>query len=438
MKKCLFIIMVMCIVFSITSPVLSAQSIEIKDVETKGVYIQEISTDTVVYENNSQEKYYPASITKLLTALTACDYVELNESITAGSEIYYISKNSSIANIKFGEKLSFLEYLYAMLLPSGNDAANVIAAYTAKKLDNSLKTTEEQIEYFATLMNKKAKEIGALNSNFVNPSGLHDDNHYTTAYDMCLIGKGFLNNETLAEIAAESTYTTDNKKHTWYSGNLLLHETFDNIDWINKKGANKYYCEYAKGLKTGSTKEAGRTIVAYFEKDDMKILSVILKSNDEDLFDDAIYSLNYVTENYKLLVFGSANEVLDKITILNNIKNTTNELEIMPEKNINILALKEEDDFACECVYDSDIIDYRFGKYIINEDILKGDIVGKAIVKNQEGNQVLSVNLIAGNSVLRETFYFEKYFCLAILFIILVIIFLLKKKNRGKHERKII
>lgn len=438
MKKCLFIIMVMCIVFSITSPVLSAQSIEIKDVETKGVYIQEISTDIVVYENNSQEKYYPASITKLLTALTACDYVELNESITAGSEIYYISKNSSIANIKFGEKLSFLEYLYAMLLPSGNDAANVIAAYTAKKLDNSLKTTEEQIEYFATLMNIKAKEIGALNSNFVNPSGLHDDNHYTTAYDMCLIGESFLNNETLAEIAAESTYTTGNKKHTWYSSNLLLHETFDNIDWINKKGTNKYYCEYAKGLKTGSTKEAGRTIVAYFEKDGMKILSVILKSNDEDLFDDAIYSLNYVTESYKLLVFGSANEVLDKITILNNIKNTTNELEIMPEKNINILALKEEDDFACECVYDSDIIDYRFGKYIINEDILKGDIVGKAIVKNQEGNQVLSVNLIAGNSVLRETFYFEKYFCLAILFIILVIIFLLKKKNRGKHERKII
>lgn len=438
MKKCLFIIMVMCIVFYITSPVLSAQSIEIKDVETKGVYIQEISTDTLIYENNSQEKYYPASITKLLTALTACDYVELNETITAGSEIYYISEDSSVANIEFGEKLSFLEYLHAMLLPSGNDAANVIAAYTAKKLDNSLKTTEEQIEYFASLMNKKAKEIGALNSNFVNPSGLHDDNHYTTAYDMCLIGKSYLNNETLAEITAKDTYTTSNKEHTWYSSNLLLHETFDNIDWINKKGTNKYYCEYAKGLKTGSTKQAGRTIVAYFEKDGMKILSVILKSNDEDLFDDAIHSLDYVTENYKLLAFGSANEILDKITILNNIKNTTNELEIIPQKNINILALKEVDGLTCEHVYDSDIIDYRFGKYIIHEDILKGDIVGKAIVKDQDGNQVLSVNLVAGNSVLREIFYFEKYFCLAILFIILMIIFLLKKKNRGKHERKII
>jgi len=438
MKRFLVVMMVMYFVFFNASPVILAQNVGIKDAETKGIYIEEISTNTLIYENNAQKKYYPASITKLLTALTAIDYIDLDETIVAGYEIYYISQNSSIANIKFGEKLTFLELLYGMLLPSGNDVANIVAVYTAKKLDVSLQTIDEQIAYFASLMNQKAKKIGTLNSNFVNPSGLHDDNHYTTAYDMSLIAKKFLNNDTLADIASTNIYATNNKKHTWYNCNLLLQETLENIKWANEKGLNKYYCEYAKGLKTGYTVKAGRTIVAYFEKDGMQIVAVILKSNKEDLFSDAIDSFDYVIKNYKLLSFGKAGEIIDRIEILNSVKDTAKELNITLEKNISFLAEKQTEGVTCKKTFNDTKIDLKFGKYFIKSNINNGDIIGEAIVKDKDGNQILSVNLIAENSVLQDEFYFEKYICLGILFIFIIVILFIKKKKRGKNEREII
>ena len=139
----------------------------------------EKNTGDILFEKNGYQKMYPASTTKILTAIIVLEKCYLNELVTVShNALYSVPATYTISGLKVGEKLRVEELLYAMLIPSGNDAANVLAEHVAGSIPN-----------FADLMNKKAIEIGATNSHFTNPSGIHDKNLYTTAHDLSLIAK---------------------------------------------------------------------------------------------------------------------------------------------------------------------------------------------------------------------------------------------------------
>ena len=193
---------------------------------------------TVIYEKNSNERMYPASTTKILTAIIALESCSLNDRITASpNAINSIKSGYTNANIQVGEELSMEDLLYALLIKSANEAANVIAEYIAGSTDN-----------FANMMNAKANELGCTNTHFVNANGVHDDNHYTTASDLAIIAEYCMKNETFRKMVSTQYYTLpatpqypSDDRVLKNSNSLLIPD-------------NTYYYQYAIGMKTGFSK----------------------------------------------------------------------------------------------------------------------------------------------------------------------------------------
>ena len=151
-------------------------------------------TGTILTQKNADKKMYPASLTKIMTAILAIEMGKLTDIITVDNETPHEIDGSHIA-LEAGEILTLKDLLYALMLPSANDAASVIAKHYGKSLDG-----------FVKIMNEKAKELGAYNTNFENPHGLHNENHYTTAADLALITKYAMENETFRKIVATTRY----------------------------------------------------------------------------------------------------------------------------------------------------------------------------------------------------------------------------------------
>jgi len=226
---------------------------------SKSCILIEKSTNRIAYEKNAYEKMYPASTTKLLTAILAIEKCNLSDSVIITNEmISKIPTGYTIANLQVGESLTVEQLLNVLLIPSANDAGYALAIHISGSIEN-----------FSVLMNEKAKQIGCKNSNFTNPSGIHNENHYSTSYDMSLIGMYSLKYPIICEIGKTISYslpTVNGINRNFETTNTLL------------KNTEKSYYECATGLKTGYTKPAGSCIVATAKKSNMEFLLVILGS----------------------------------------------------------------------------------------------------------------------------------------------------------------
>lgn len=237
-------------------------------------FVYDATENVILYEKNAYERCYPASVTKLLTAAVAMEYVPLDTPFKVGAEINFVGYNSSMAYIKEGSSFLLGDLLYAMLLPSGNDAAYTIAVNTARYLYGDSLSDEEAVEKFMELCNEKLLEIGAYNTSFTCPDGYHNDEHYTTAYDMALISLYATSFEEISTACGTYEYyckSVEGEAMGWLNTNPLL----------KKKG--QYYCEYATGLKTGSTTEAGKCLATMAEKDGKKLYIVVLGASTVDI-----------------------------------------------------------------------------------------------------------------------------------------------------------
>ena len=152
------------------------------ELKSEAVILVESESGEILYSKNENKKMYPASMTKVMTALLAIENLDMNEVITVGSEINLKEPDASSAGLRRGEQLTNEDLLRGLLIPSGNDAAYTVAVQVARKVsgDSSL-PVGAALEYFYEMMNKRAKEIGAENTNFVNPHGYHEDNHNNNA-----------------------------------------------------------------------------------------------------------------------------------------------------------------------------------------------------------------------------------------------------------------
>lgn len=239
-------------------------------IDSQYAVLYDAENDTILYKKNAEEKCYPASTTKLLTAIVANKILDKDELISVGDEITLIGEDSSIAGLEIGQKLTTEQLLYAMILPSGNDAAYTIATASARKFKNDdTLSAKEAIDVFAELMNDAAVELGAEHSHFTNPDGFHDDKHYTTALDMAKIANYAKSIPLISEIC-ETYQTTQELKNGeefyWVNSNKLLNQ-----------GEN-CYSEYADGMKTGFTDEAGSCVISSFTKDGSTMIAVAMNS----------------------------------------------------------------------------------------------------------------------------------------------------------------
>ncbi len=232
------------------------------DVDTKSKAILLVSMDTgqTVLEQNADEKMYPASTTKIMSYIIA--YENINDIMNARIEIkqsvidLLLNTGSSMAYLSdhIGQKVSGKDLLYSMMVPSGNDAALVLADYVGNG----------DIQVFVDKMNAKAAELGCKNTHFANPDGLHDPNHYTTARDLKLITDYALDLPYFKEITNTVRYTCEGDDTPLVTTNGLL------------DGNTKYYYVYAQGIKTGTTDEAGRCLVTTASADGQTYMLILL------------------------------------------------------------------------------------------------------------------------------------------------------------------
>lgn len=252
------------------------------DIYGKSAILIDADTGAILYEKNSYDKMYPASITKIMTGLLAVENCSLGEMVTySANAINSIPYDASRYGVVPGEMVTLRDSLYMLILCSANEVAIGLAEHVAG--------TEEE---FAKMMTERAKEAGALNTNFVNASGLHDDNHYTTAYDMAMITKEALKNPSFAQVLLSNTYwiSPTNKVATenqiWHTHRMLVNTRAD-------------YYQYAKGGKTGYTDQAGRTLVTFASKDGMNLICVVLMSDTENVCNDTKRLFEYGFNNFK-------------------------------------------------------------------------------------------------------------------------------------------
>lgn len=246
-----------------------------------GIVLMDAKTGKVLFSKNEQQTFYPASITKIITALIALESQDMQDVVTT-SEIARHVEGSRIY-LAEGEKKPLKDLLYGIMLNSGNDAAIAIAEHIGGS-----------VEHFAEMMNEKAKEWGATDTHFVNPNGLHDDAHYTTALDMALIAQEALKNPQFRQIV-------QTKELPWHGE-----------DWQSKLiNTNKLLWEYdgMTGIKTGYTSEARQTFVGSAQRGDTELIAVLLKADTRDqLWSEAQALLDYGFANYETVKVKSAGD----------------------------------------------------------------------------------------------------------------------------------
>lgn len=253
-------------------------------IQAPSAILMDANTGQILYEKNAHEKLYPASITKLMTALLSIESLKPNDIITfSKNSVFSIPRGSSHIGIKENEKLTVDQALHGLLLESANEVANALAEHLSK-------TNEE----FAKKMNARAKELGVLNTHFVNPHGLHDDNHYTTAYDMAKISIPLTKNKYFLDIMKDSMYKIP-------TTNVCDEERIINQKHkiVSKYRDKSLYRETIIGGKNGYTKQANHTLVTMEKRGSLTLIAVVLKSTSKNVYTDTISLLDYGYNNFQ-------------------------------------------------------------------------------------------------------------------------------------------
>ncbi|MBR3152341.1 MAG: D-alanyl-D-alanine carboxypeptidase [Clostridia bacterium] len=388
------------------------------NVQSEAAVIIEETTGKVIYNKNAYEKYYPASTTKIMTAILAIEQCNLDEMATASEyAITSIPSGYTDANIQIGESLSVKDLLYATMLKSANEAAVILAEHVSGS-----------VEAFSDLMNKKAEEIGCKNTHFVNPNGIHDEDHYSTAYDMALIAQYCMKNETFRKIAATTSYTLPATNR--YETN---DRTFLNTNELVIKNTNaredNYYYPYATGIKTGYTTPAGNCLISSAEKNGMKFITVVFGAlvTDEGLsqrYLNTIAMFEFAFNNYSFQKVKDQGNLIDTVEIENGTDDTK-KLEIGIDKEIVALTS-----------LDVDITNLK-GEIDLNDDlkapIKKGDKVG-TITYEIEG-LTYTADLIANSDVKKKTSA-ELIIWTTLIILLLIIGFLYFNKRNKRYRRR--
>ncbi len=368
----------------------------------------EANTGTILYGKNENQKMFPASTTKILTAIIAIEKCNLDDAvIVQKSAISSIPAGYSSAYLSEGEQVTVRDLLQVFLIHSANEAGYVLAEHISGSVSN-----------FADLMNSKSKEIGCTNSNFVNPSGIHNENHYTTAEDLAKIASYCMKNKTFRSIVSM-------KKCTIAPTNKSDSRTYKNTnDLINP--SSKYYTPECIGIKTGYTSEAKNCLVAGFTKNGLNLISIVLGSPTIQGISstrcvDSITLCKYGYSNYEMKKFATKGETISSIDIKNGSKETRT-LDLILENDVKLLSKGDSSESNLNISL----------KENLHAPIKANDIVGTATYTSC-GTKV-TVNLLASHDV-KETIIIKLILLLITLFFIIVLVLIITKKIKNKEAK---
>lgn len=397
------------------SPFVNAEEETVPDISSPSALLMDYSSGKILYEKNIYEKRYPASLTKIMTAIIVLENCNLSDIATVSYDaVMSLSSGYVTANLQVGEELTVEQLLYVLMVGSSNDAAIVLAEHVSGS-----------VEEFANLMNQKAKELGCTSTNFVNPNGAHDENHYSTAYDLALIAKYAMQNDTFRTLVSTTSYSLpttnkyDREDRIFRTTNALLQ--LDNSD-----RADNYYYKYATGIKTGFTTPAGNCLIASANKNDLELITVVLGSGQTESglsqrYLDTLSLFNYGYKTYMLKDIANAGEIVQTVNVKGATKKT---------KKLNISVAND----VYALIKQSDKNSSVLPEITLNENvkapIKKGDIVG-SVKYNIEGIDYTE-NLLADSDVKKSKFLLE----LIIFIIILLIVWSYIKNKRIKNKKK--
>lgn len=377
--------------------------------KSPSVLLMDSKTGKILYSKNAFEKRYPASTTKLMTAILTMENCKLTDKATVSHDaIYNVPVGYSHACLQEGEVLTIEQLLNVLMIPSANDAAFVLAEHIAGSVDK-----------FSEMMNNKAKEIGCLNTHFVNPNGIHADDHYSTVYDMALIGKYAMQFDDIMRIAKVNQYTLP--KTNKYDKEDRI---FNSTNGLITKNDEYYYPE-ATGLKTGYTDKSGYCIVTTAKKGDVELLEVVFGSNTiEDRYDDCIKLFDYGFDNYSYRDLIKAEQLVDTVEIAGATKETKS-LDVIAKDDISVLTK-------------NNISDGKINKKVeLNENLTapieKDAVVGK--LSYEVDGETYSTDLIAFSSVTPSNFETILFRALLIFLILFVLVMILKAINKPRKPR---
>ena len=417
---------IICLLFAavlLATPALAATAPE-HPVAAKGAILYELNTDTVLLEQDADARLYPASTTKLMTALVAMEYGNPEDIITVpAAAVDGLFELGSASYLLAGEEISFMDLMEYMLIASGNDAANAMAIHISGS-----------ISAFADLMNNRAQELGCTNTHFVNPHGLHDEEHYTSARDLLRIAKAAMENPTIAEIVAKDEVVLPiTNKHpqttTKYTPTALT----------SRKSTREYYYEGALGIKT-----AGLCLVAACVKGDYTYYTVVLgaekgENGERNQFIETAKLFDYGAENFSQQVMLSSSEPIAEVPV--RLSNEKDSVVVTPSENITAMLPNafETSDLTM--------------KYTVEESVAApvqaGDVLGKLTV-SYEG-KTWQLDLVASSDAARSTvlyildritgFFASTAFKIIVasivaLIVILVVYVILVNRRRAKRRRR--
>jgi len=398
MKKTLtFLISVLILLLSIcVVPVHATYNNEI-EFTSDIVYMESLDKGTVIFNKNSKQKTSMASLTKITTALVVLDNCkDLNKQITVSQKVLdtLAGTNSSTAGITAGEQLTIKQLLYLMLVKSANEAASILADYVGNG----------SISNFIDMMNEFAKNQGCTNTHYVNPHGLDAENHYTTAEDLAKIIKYGLKNETFCEIVGSPTYTLEktNKRNTvtYSNTNSLLHSY------------SPYYYEYCKGIKTGTTDEAGHCLASYATKNGYSYLCIVISGPNKKAtnssgapiniaFKETKKAYEWAFKNIKLKVVAKPTDFVTSIDVA--LARNTDHVRLVPKEESTALMPTNVDSSAILIVPIKDSLAKD-----VKAPVKAGEVLGQAQVMYAE-DVLYTIDLVAGEDVDRSFFAYIGY-----------------------------
>lgn len=398
----------------------------------------DLDSGAILYNKNAYEQIYPASTTKIMTAIVVLENCKMDEMVPISHySIFSVPIDYSNANLQEGELLSVQDLLYALLLPSANDAAFALAQYVGsngeKYLTDGSNEAKEQFERncnnFYDMMNAEATNLGCKNTHFVNPNGIHAEDHYTTTYDLSLIAQKAMTYDIFRKIVATTTYTLPSS-NVYPEADRFLKTTNTMLD-----SSSKYYYQYTNGIKTGYTAPAQHCIVISASKDDVNLLAVVMHGeNLEDGFRqreaDCLTLFEYGFSNYSKKAIAHKDDV-EKTILVKGATFDTMKLNLVLDDDLKALLPNDFDleTYTPNIRLDEDIkAPIAAGKELgtITYTINNIDYVGRLVAQNEVKKlDVIKLSMIVALSL--------------ILFLTFITIIhrikRKKKRKRGKREK---
>lgn len=454
MRKVIKYLALIMVFVTAMSNIAFADTISEPSVYARSAVLYNPDEETFLYSKDMDSKIYPASMTKILTAIILLEYFEPDELIVVGSEVNEVSLDSSKAGHVRGETLSVETVVRGLIIPSGNDTAVVAACAVAKKYKNDPNLTYSQcMTIFSTLMNDKAASLGCKNTNFSNPHGYHSDDHYTTCHDLAIIVAQALKNDLICQVSKEKSYSGSGvgnisvgadaivQDYNWVSHNLLI-------------TGGEYYYEYATGMKTGFTDQAGSCIAATAEKDGVKLIAIISDSQDPNRWLDAKALFEYGFNNFEEVVLAKSGNAAYTIDLTNQKKDAGDTLDLTTKSDVKVYIRKDSaeniiTDIEIKPEFLSESKDSDSDKLVISAPIAKDAAVG-TITYTSNGEVLATADLYSTKDVekagiiqriitlIKSAFsaLFSLKGLIAVVSVIIVIIIIIIIKSRKNNRRR--